>query len=77
MAGDHCTEHGEAIARLEVEVDSLKQTIPSKLDEILTQVKSTNGRLRKVELWKAWLTGGVVFLGMAASAAATAWGLIK
>ncbi len=77
MAAEHCTEHGEAIARLETRMDTLSHEIPPKLDEILGQVKATNGRLRRVELWRAWVTGGVVFTAAALSAAGTVYAMLK
>jgi hypothetical protein len=77
VAGDQCAEHGEAIARLEVKVGALEHEIPEKLDRILKQTELTNGRLRRVELWRAWLTGGVVFTLAALSAAGTVLAMIK
>ena len=66
---DSYQEHGEAIARLEVRMDGVEHEIKGKLDTIETLVRATNGRLRKVELWRAWLTGGVVVTMGAVSAA--------
>jgi hypothetical protein len=77
VAGDQCTEHGEAIARLEVRMGALEREIPEKLDRIIQQTELTNGRLRRVEMWRAWLTGGVVFTLAALSAAGTVWAMLK
>jgi len=77
MAVDRSTEHGEAIARLETRMDSLEHQIAPKLDTIEKLVRATNGRLRKVELWRAWVTGGVVVTLAALSAAATVVAMVK
>lgn len=76
MAGDRCAEHGEAIARLETRMDAVEHEISGKLDKITDLVTATNGRLRKVELWRAWVTGGVVVTLAALSAAATVAAMI-
>jgi|GEM_PF-7111831 len=76
MAGDRCAEHGEAIARLEIRMDGVEHEIATKLDTIEGLVRATNGRLRKVELWRAWVTGGVVVTLAALSAAATVMAMI-
>lgn len=62
----------ERVATLEAQV----QGIHEKLDKILEQVIATNGRLRKIEVWRAWLTGGVVITLGAVSLAATVMGII-
>jgi len=40
----------------------------SRLEEQLTrieqQVTETNGRLKKLEIWKAWMTGGMAVLSL-------------
>jgi len=56
---------------------ALENEIPHKLDAILEQAKKTNGRLGKLELWRAWLTGGVAFAVAGLSAAATVYGFLK
>jgi len=77
MAVDRSTEHGEAIARLEIRMNGVEHEISSKLDKITELVTATNGRLRKVELWRAWVTGGVVVTLAALSAAATVVAMVK
>jgi len=58
-------------------MDSLEHQIAPKLDTIEKLVRATNGRLRKVELWRAWVTGGVVVTLAALSAAATVVAMVK
>jgi len=53
-----------------------ERDIASKLDTIESLVRATNGRLRKVELWRAWLTGGVVVTMGALGTAGAVMGLL-
>lgn len=77
MTSEACREHGEAIARLEERMSHVERDIASKLDTIESLVRATNGRLRKVETWRAWLTGGVVVTAGALSAAGTVWAILR
>jgi len=49
---DYLTQRLESIER---KVEDGFQTVTEKQD-------LTNGRVKSLELWRAWLTGGVVFL---------------
>jgi hypothetical protein len=72
-----CKQHGEAIARLETKMNALEHDIPLKLDAILTQTTKANGRISRLEMWRAWLAGGVAFATLGLSAAATVYGLLR
>lgn len=51
-----CTKHGEEIAVLKTRLNGMD----GKLDEILGLARATNGRVRRLEQWRSFLTGGVV-----------------
>ncbi len=50
------TKHGEEIAVLKTRLNGMD----GKLDEILGLARATNGRVRRLEQWRSFLTGGVV-----------------
>ena len=41
------------------EIDLMHTPMIDKLDEILDQTKLTNGRIGKLERWRAYITGGL------------------
>lgn len=53
---DKCDSHGEKIAVLEVRLSGMDE----KLNELLQLGRSTNGRVRKLEIWRSFVTGGVI-----------------
>jgi hypothetical protein len=46
-------------------LDERTKNLDAKLDAILEQTTMTNGRLRKVESWQAWIKGGLAALSLA------------
>lgn len=44
------------------EIDAMQRTIHEKLDEILVQVKKTNGRVGRLENWRAYTTGAIAVI---------------
>lgn len=74
---DTCARHGEQIARLEIRMDNIQTEISAKLSAILANTEKTNGRLGRLERWRAWLTGGVAFAVAGLGAAATVLGFLR
>lgn len=56
MLNDKCDVHGEKIAVLETRLGGMDE----KLNELLALGRSTNGRVRKLEIWRSFVTGGVI-----------------
>lgn len=48
--------HGEKIAVLETRLLGMDE----KLNELLQLGRSTNGRVRRLEIWRSFVTGGVI-----------------
>lgn len=46
----------------EREIDLLFRPVHEKLDSILEQAKATNGRVRCLERWRSYITGGLAVL---------------
>lgn len=44
------------------EVDLMMIPVHEKLDTIIEQVKATNGRVRCLERWRSFITGGLAVL---------------
>lgn len=44
------------------EIDNLHKSLHDKLDEIFHEVKRTNGRLSKLEVWRSFISGGLAIL---------------
>lgn len=38
--------------------------VKEDLTEIKTQTKATNGRVREMEMWKAYITGAITVMGL-------------
>jgi hypothetical protein len=55
---------GDLLGRL----DERTRNLDAKLDAILEQTTATNGRLRTVEAWQAWIKGGLAVLSLAVPA---------
>lgn len=51
-------DQNEFLARIDERLESLKETQV----QILTQVKTTNGRVTSLERWRAYLIGGGVVI---------------
>lgn len=70
-----CVQHSADIARLAEQVksdrydrDRFRESLKADIEEIKTLVTKTNGRVRVLEAWKTFLTGGFVALSMPAAA---------
>lgn len=46
------------------EIDGFLQRIDEKLDRIETQTTKTNGNVRTLQIWRAYLTGGLAILSI-------------
>ena len=46
------------------ELDNYFQNINRSLGRIEAQVISTNGNVRKLQIWKAYITGAIAILGV-------------
>jgi hypothetical protein len=44
------------------EIDLMMVPVHEKLDTIIEQVKATNGRVRCLERWRSFITGGLAVL---------------
>jgi len=55
-------ELDQFLDELNTKLDNNNTNQHSKLDEILEQVKLTNNRVRRLEIWKGYMTGGVAIL---------------
>lgn len=44
------------------EEQTYREGVTDRLDEILTQVKKTNGRVRSLEIWRGFIIGGLAVI---------------
>lgn len=70
-----CVQHSTDIARLAEQVksdryerDQFRDALKTDIEEIKALVTKTNGRVRVLEAWKTFLTGGFVALSLPAAA---------
>jgi hypothetical protein len=45
-------------------IDSFMERIDEKLDAISKQVATTNGRVKRLELWKSFIGGGLAMVSL-------------
>lgn len=54
------TQSDETIhALLTLRLDTFEKSMGGKLDALIAGQIAQNGRVRKLELWRSWMTGGM------------------